>query len=107
MTMLRMPIFCWTQLVTCLLVLFAFPVLIGVMAAAAGSTASGAACSARRTGRSTYQHLFWFYGHPVVYVMFFPFLGAVAEVVAVFSGRRLFGYRGMVLVAAGVRRRCR
>jgi cytochrome c oxidase subunit I len=45
----------------------------------------------------TYQHLFWFYGHPVVYVMFFPFLGAVAEVIAVFSGRRLFGYRGMVL----------
>jgi cytochrome c oxidase subunit 1 len=45
----------------------------------------------------TYQHLFWFYGHPVVYVMFFPFLGAVAEVIAVFSGRRVFGYRGIVI----------
>jgi cytochrome c oxidase subunit I len=41
----------------------------------------------------TYQHLFWFYGHPVVYVMFFPFVGAVGEVLAVFSGRRFFGYR--------------
>ncbi|MGV9566712.1 cytochrome c oxidase subunit I [Streptomyces sp. NPDC003480] len=44
-----------------------------------------------------YQHLFWFYGHPVVYVMFFPYLAAVAEVLAVFSGRRFFGYRGTVL----------
>jgi cytochrome c oxidase subunit 1 len=44
-----------------------------------------------------YQHLFWFYGHPVVYVMFFPFLGMVAEVIATFSGRRLFGYHAMVV----------
>jgi cytochrome c oxidase subunit 1 len=40
--------------------------------------------------------LFWFYGHPVVYVMFFPFVGAVAEAVAIFSGRRFFGYHAMV-----------
>jgi cytochrome c oxidase subunit I len=45
----------------------------------------------------TYQHLFWFYGHPVVYVMFFPFVGAVAEVFAVFSGRRFFGYEFFVI----------
>jgi cytochrome c oxidase subunit 1 len=44
-----------------------------------------------------YQHLFWFYGHPVVYVMFFPYLAAAAEVLAVFSGRRFFGYKGTVL----------
>jgi cytochrome c oxidase subunit I len=48
-------------------------------------------------GPIAYQHLFWFYGHPVVYVMFFPFVGAVAEVVAVFSRRRFFGYEAMVL----------
>jgi cytochrome c oxidase subunit I len=48
-------------------------------------------------GAISYQHLFWFYGHPVVYVMFFPFVGAVAEVVATFSGRRFFGYRAAVL----------
>jgi cytochrome c oxidase subunit 1 len=96
MTMLRMPIFCWSQLVTCLLVLFAFPVLIGVMTALWIDRQWGGVFTSP-DGPVTYQHLFWFYGHPVVYVMFFPFLGAVAEVVAVFSGRRLFGYRGMVL----------
>jgi cytochrome c oxidase subunit 1 len=96
MTLLRMPIFCWTQLVTCLLTLFAFPVLIGALVALWIDRQWGGVF----TGPSapvTYQHLFWFYGHPVVYVMFFPFLGAVAEVIAVFSSRRLFGYRGMVL----------
>jgi cytochrome c oxidase subunit 1 len=44
-----------------------------------------------------YENLFWFYGHPVVYIMFFPFIGCVAEVVAVFSGRRFFGYKGTAL----------
>jgi cytochrome c oxidase subunit 1 len=96
MTLLRMPIFCWAQLVTCLLVLFAFPVLIGALGALWIDRQWGGVFTAPG-GPVTYQHLFWFYGHPVVYVMFFPFLGAVAEVVAVFSGRRLFGYRGMVL----------
>jgi cytochrome c oxidase subunit 1 len=43
-----------------------------------------------------YENLFWFYGHPVVYVMFFPFVGAVAEVISVFSGRRFFNYTGTV-----------
>jgi cytochrome c oxidase subunit 1 len=45
----------------------------------------------------TYQHLFWFYGHPVVYVMFFPFTAIALEVIAVFSGRPLFGYKAFVL----------
>jgi cytochrome c oxidase subunit 1 len=52
-----------------------------------------------------YQHLFWFYGHPVVYVMFFPFMAMVAEVIAVFSCRRFFGYSALVvslLVFAGL-----
>ena len=48
-------------------------------------------------GPVAYQHLFWFYGHPVVYVMFFPFVGAVVEVVATFSRRRFFGYRAIVV----------
>jgi cytochrome c oxidase subunit 1 len=96
MTLLRMPIFCWSQLVTCLLVLFAFPVLIGVMTALWIDRQWGGVFTSA-DGPVTYQHLFWFYGHPVVYVMFFPFLGAVAEVIPVHCGRRLFGYRGMVL----------
>jgi cytochrome c oxidase subunit 1 len=96
MTMLRMPIFCWAELVTCLMTLFAFPVLIGALVALWIDRQWGGVFTSPG-GPVTYQHLFWFYGHPVVYVMFFPFLGAVAEVIAVFSSRRLFGYRGMVL----------
>jgi cytochrome c oxidase subunit 1 len=45
----------------------------------------------------SYQHLFWFYGHPAVYVMFFPFVGMVAEAASTLSGRRFFGYRAFVL----------
>jgi cytochrome c oxidase subunit 1 len=96
MTMLRMPVFCWAELVTCLMTLFAFPVLIGVMIALWIDRQWGGVFTGP-DGPVTYQHLFWFYGHPVVYVMFFPFLGAVAEVIAVFSGRRVFGYRGIVI----------
>ena len=45
--------------------------------------------------------MFWFYGHPVVYIMFFPFIGAVMEVLSTFAGRRLFGYKGTVLALLG------
>ena len=65
--------------------------------AAAAPTGTAAASSTGRAGAIAYQHLFWFYGHPVVYVMFFPFVGAVAEVVATFARRRFFGYRAFVV----------
>src|SRR5205807_10512445 len=47
-------------------------------------------------GPYAYQQLFWFFGHPVVYIVFFPFLGAVTEVIATFSARRWFGYKALV-----------
>lgn len=92
MTMLRMPFFCWTALVTCLLVVLSFPSLVVGMSL----------LLADRHGADildpiSYQQLFWFYGHPAVYVMFFPFLGMVAEAASVFSDRRFFGYRAAVL----------
>jgi cytochrome c oxidase subunit 1 len=96
MAMLHLPVFCWTMLVTCLLVLTSFPALI------VGMAMIGAERHLDTTGNPVvYQYLFWFYGHPAVYVMFFPFLGCVAEVVATFSGRRFFGYRLMVLSLLG------
>lgn len=96
MTMLRLPIFCWSMIATCLMVIGSFPALL----AALGLLAAGRADPSifdHNVWNIGYQHLFWFYGHPVVYVMFFPYLAAVAEVLAVFSGRRLFGYKGTVL----------
>ncbi len=92
MTMLRMPIFTWSMLVTVLMVVGTFPILIVAMALLLADRHIGGIFDGSG-GAITYQHLFWFYGHPVVYVMFFPFLGAVAEVISTFSARRFFGYR--------------
>ena len=95
-TLRRMPIFTWSMVATCLMVLTAFPdLLLALIEITVGRIDPSVFHS--NTWVIGYQHLFWFYGHPVVYVMFFPFVGAVAEVVATFSGRRLFGYDGMVL----------
>jgi cytochrome c oxidase subunit I len=95
MTMLRMPVFTWAMTVTSLMVIFAFPVLIAAMGLLWYSRQWGGVFDGP-AGPVAYQHLFWFYGHPVVYVMFFPYVGAVAECVATFSGRRFFGYTAMV-----------
>jgi cytochrome c oxidase subunit I len=95
-TLLRMPVFTWTEIVTCLMVLSGFPsLLLGL-----GIVAASRVDPARFTTNGwniAYQNLFWFYGHPVVYVMFFPFVGCVAESLATFTGRRFFGYKGTVL----------
>ena len=95
MTMLRLPVFSWTMLVTSFMVLASFPVLVVAMALLLAERHLGGVFDGA-TGSIAYQHLFWFYGHPVVYVMFFPFVGAVAEVVATFSRKRFFGYRALV-----------
>ena len=95
MSMLRLPTFSWTMVVTCLMVLTAFPPLIVAMALLLVQRAHGGIYTAPN-GPFAYQQLFWFFGHPVVYIIFFPFLGAVSEVIATFSGRRWFGYRPFV-----------
>ncbi|MEU8032814.1 cbb3-type cytochrome c oxidase subunit I [Streptomyces sp. NPDC049099] len=96
MTMLRLPVFCWAMIATCLMVIGAFPALLAALILLAVGRAD-ASVFASNVWNIGYQHLFWFYGHPVVYVMFFPYLAAVAEVLAVFSGRRFFGYKGTAL----------
>jgi cytochrome c oxidase subunit 1 len=96
MTMLRLPVFCWSMIATCLMVIGAFPALLAALVLLAVGRADPSVF-ASNVWNIGYQHLFWFYGHPVVYVMFFPYLAAVAEVLAVFSGRRFFGYRGTAL----------
>jgi cytochrome c oxidase subunit 1 len=96
MTLMRLPVFTWTMVVTCLMVLFGFPSLLLALALLwvqrhfGGVLVGGA-------GAIDYQALFWFYAHPVVYVMFFPFVGMVGEVIATFSARRFFGYSAFVV----------
>jgi cytochrome c oxidase subunit 1 len=95
-TMMRMPVFCWTQLVTCLMVAAAFPALLAADAILALDRLRPS-LFAGNFWNIAYENMFWFYGHPVVYVMFFPFVGCVAESLSIFSGRRFFAYKGTVL----------
>ena len=94
-TMLRLPVFAWTMVVTCLMTLAAFAALLAALGVLIASRIDPAFVD--NTWVLAYQNLFWFYGHPVVYIMFFPFVGCVAEVLATFAGRRFFAYRGTVL----------
>jgi cytochrome c oxidase subunit I len=96
MTMLRLPVFTWTMVVSCLMTLTAYPALVVAMGLLFAQRQLGGIYTTP-SGPIDYQHLFWFFGHPVVYVVFFPFLGAVAEAISTFSGRRWFGYRPFVL----------
>ncbi|WP_345472533.1 cytochrome c oxidase subunit I [Actinoallomurus oryzae] len=96
MTMLRLPVFTWATVATNLMIVGAFPsllVALGLMIA--GRMAPSAVI--HNVWNIGYQHLFWFYAHPVVYVMFFPFVGAVAEVLSTFSRRPFFGYKPTVV----------
>jgi cytochrome c oxidase subunit 1 len=92
MTMLRIPIFCWSMLVTVLMVITSFPVLV-VAFSLLLLDRHGIDVYESTRGQLTYQHLYWFYSHPVVYVMFFPFVGAVGEVFSTFGRRPFFGYK--------------
>ncbi len=95
MTVLRMPVFTWTSLVSVLMVVGAFPMLILAMLLLFIDRHGGHIYSGF-TGTIDYQDLFWFFGHPVVYVMFFPYLGCAAEAVATNAHKRWFGYKAFV-----------
>jgi cytochrome c oxidase subunit 1 len=96
--MLRLPMFCWGILVTSILILFAFPALTGALAMLLLDRRFGASFFQPADGGSPilWQHLFWFFGHPEVYILALPFFGIISEVVPVFSRKPLFGYRALV-----------
>src|SRR3954466_153254 len=97
MTMFRMPIFVWNTLVTSLLVLIAFPILAGALLSLEADRAFGAHIfDAANGGPILWQHLFWFFGHPEVYIIALPFFGIVTEVLPVFSRKPVFGYVSLV-----------
>jgi cytochrome c oxidase subunit I len=97
MTMFRMPLFSWTTLVTSMLVLLAFPVLTAALLVLEIDRKLGAQVfSANSGGAILWQHLFWFFGHPEVYIVALPFFGIISEILPVFSRKPLFGYKGMV-----------
>ncbi|MBV2364449.1 cytochrome c oxidase subunit I [Streptomonospora nanhaiensis] len=97
MTVFRMPIFTWNTLFTAILVLLAFPVLTAALAALGADRMLGThVYDAAHGGAILWQHLFWFFGHPEVYIIALPFFGIVTEVIPVFARKPIFGYKGMV-----------
>ncbi|HEU5152640.1 MAG TPA: cytochrome c oxidase subunit I [Iamia sp.] len=104
MSMFRMPIFTWNMLVTSVLALIAFPVLTSAAVMMLADRNLDAQIFNPEGGGHPvlWQHLFWFFGHPEVYIVALPFFGIVTEVLAVFSSRPVFGYRGLVLATFAI-----
>ncbi|MGI9084482.1 MAG: aa3-type cytochrome oxidase subunit I [Aeromicrobium sp.] len=97
MTMFRMPIFVWNTLVTSMLVLIAFPIFAAALLSLEADRRLGAhVFDAANGGPILWQHLFWFFGHPEVYIIALPFFGIITEVLPVFSRKPIFGYIGLV-----------
>ncbi len=103
MTMFRMPIFTWSILVTSLLALLAFPILTAALLVLWVDRHLGALVyDPNNGGAILWQHLFWFFGHPEVYIIALPFFGIISEVIPVFSRKPLFGYKGMILAQLAI-----
>jgi cytochrome c oxidase subunit 1 len=97
MTMFRMPIFTWNILITSIMILICFPVLAaGLLVLAADRNLGTHILDPATGGAILWQHLFWFFGHPEVYIIALPFFGIITEVLPVFSRKPVFGYIGLV-----------
>ena len=99
MTMLRMSIFTWNMLVTMVLVMFSFPALTAALILTfIDRNLGGHFFEPAHGGNAVlFQHIFWFFGHPEVYIVILPFFGTITEVIATFSRKPIFGYTGFVL----------
>ncbi|WP_209371737.1 aa3-type cytochrome oxidase subunit I [Brevibacterium renqingii] len=103
MTMFRMPIFTWNTLITGILVLMAFqPLAAALLVLGADRILGSHVFSPGNGGPILWQHLFWFFGHPEVYVIALPFFGIVTEIFPVFSRKPVFGYKELVFATIAI-----
>jgi cytochrome c oxidase subunit 1 len=103
MTMFRMPVFTWTVLVTSLLALIIFPVLAAALFGLGGDRRFGMHIfDVEAGGAMLWQHLFWFFGHPEVYVLALPFFGVISEIFPVMSRRPIFGYKTLIFATVAI-----
>ena len=104
MTMFRLPIFTWNMLVTSILVLIAFPMVTSAAVMLFFDRNFGTVIFDVSAGGQPllWQHLFWFFGHPEVYIVVLPYFGVITEILPVFSRRPVFGYAGLVFATIAI-----
>jgi len=103
MTMFRMSIFSWNVLLTSILVLIAFPPLAAALLGLESDRLFGSHIfDPANGGAMLWQHLFWFFGHPEVYILALPFFGIATEILPVFSRKPIFGYKGLIAATIAI-----
>jgi cytochrome c oxidase subunit 1 len=103
MTMWRMSIFSWNTLITSLLIIMVFPVFAAAALTLGSDRVFGSHVYDAATGGSIlWQHLFWFFGHPEVYIIALPFFGIVSEIIPVFARKPIFGYKTLVFATIAI-----
>ena len=104
MTLMKMPLFCWTWLITAYLLIAVMPVLAGAVTMTLTDRHFGTSFFSAAGGGDPvlYQHIFWFFGHPEVYIIAIPAFGVISQVIPAFSRKPLFGYSSMVYATASI-----
>jgi cytochrome c oxidase subunit I len=104
MTWFRLPLFIWSLYATSIIQLLATPVLAITLALLAFERALGVGIFDPKLGGDPvlYQHMFWFYSHPAVYIMILPGMGVISEIIAAFSRKRIFGYTFVAYSSLGI-----